>query len=257
MTKLNLRRVSVRTEGQALVKGADLDFDPGELVAILGANGAGKTTLLRAALGFIRPDSGEALLAEKPSYTLKPAERAHWVSYLPQTRPLAWPLSVFDVVALGRFAHGASLGRLLGPDQRAVDAAMTACDITHLADRSTATLSGGELARTQLARAFAAQTPLLVADEPVAALDPRQQIRVMELLQGFVAQGGGALVVLHDIALAARYADRLIWMAEGEIIADGPVRDTLTSEILRRVYGVTAEVFDRSGHLNIHIEGAA
>jgi iron complex transport system ATP-binding protein len=115
---------------------------------------------------------------------------------------------------------------------------LIACDLLQLRGRSVDTLSGGELARVHLARALAAEAPFVVADEPVASLDPRHQLRVLDLLSNFVASGGGALVVLHDLALAARYATRLVWMAEGRIVDEGPV----TSERIARVYGVAARV---------------
>jgi len=168
--------------------------------------------------------------------SLSPLERARQVAYLPQTRPLAWPITVRDVVALG---------------PAAVDKAITDCDITHLASRKTDTLSGGEIARMHCARAFAAQAPLLIADEPVASLDPRHQFRVMDLIKGFVAQGSGALVVLHDIALAAKYADRLIWIKDGIIHADGPPQETLNAKRLADIYGVGAKV----DGLDVRIEG--
>jgi len=123
-----------------------------------------------------------------------------------------------------------------------VDAAIDACDIAALSYRKTDTLSGGELARVHCARAFAAQAPLLIADEPVAALDPRHQFRVMDLLKKYVCNGQGALVVLHDIALAAKYADRFIWMKDGRIQAQGTPAETLTEDRLAHIYGVKSRV---------------
>ena len=122
--------------------------------------------------------------------------------------------------------------------------------LAELADRRTDTLSGGELARVHCARAFAAEAPLLVADEPTAALDPLHQFRIMDLIAAFVANGGGALVVLHDIQLAARYASRLIWMKDGLIRADGPPAETLTEARLTEIYGVQAKVDGRTITLN-------
>jgi len=145
-------------------------------------------------------------------------------------------------VALGRYSHGASLGRLKAKDAQAVDAAINACDIAALAQRKTDTLSGGELARVHCARAFAAQAPLLIADEPVAALDPQHQFRVMDLLRDYVRDGRGVLVVLHDIALAAKYADHLLWMKDGKLLAEGTPEDTLTEERLAEIYGVSSRV---------------
>ena len=235
--------ITVEVEGATLVADAALNVAPRGLVVLLGPNGAGKTSLLRAALGLM-PASGTATLNGQPVATMAPIDRARALSYLPQARPLAWPARVRDVVALGRFAHGVTLGRLATRDAEAVEDALARCDLTTLADRATDTLSGGELARVHLARALAAQAPLIVADEPVAALDPRHQHRVMGLLRDFVRGGGGALAVLHDLALAAAYADRLVWMKSGCVVADGSVRETMTVERIAQVYGVRARIID-------------
>ncbi len=242
MTELRVQNVSMAADGVPLVSGASFSLVPGECVVLLGPNGAGKSTLLRAAAGLEAPTSGDVLLDNREAARMAPGERARLLSYLPQTRSLAWPNPVRDVVALGRFAHGAALGRLGDRDARAVERAIAACDLGHLANRSVDTLSGGELARVHCARTFAAEAPLLIADEPVAALDPRHQFTIMDLIRRFVEDGGGALVVLHDIGLAARYADRLIWMQGGRIVADGPVTDTLTPERISAVYGVRARI---------------
>ncbi|MEH6695272.1 MAG: ABC transporter ATP-binding protein [Hyphomonas sp.] len=253
MTDFTVTDLTVKAGRTTLVEGAGFSLAPGELVALLGPNGAGKTSLLRASLGLEKRTSGTASLNGDDCTTLSPMERARRVAYLPQQRPLAWPNAVRDVVALGRFAYGAAPGRLSQPDADAVDRAMETCDLAALAHRSADTLSGGELARVHCARAFAAEAPLLIADEPVAALDPRHQFRIMDIIQSYVARGGGALVVLHDISLAARYASRLIWMKDGHIVADGPPAETLTAERLSEIYGVRAHVH---GTL-VHIEGAA
>ncbi len=242
MTDLRVETVSVRRGDSTLVEAADLRVTTGEWVALLGPNGAGKTSLLRAALGLETPARGRATLDGADTATLSPRDRARILAYLPQMRSLAWPNRVRDVVALGRFAHGAALGRLAGADAAAVERALTACDLDAIADRRVDTLSGGELARVHCARAFAAEAPLLVADEPIAGLDPRHQFRILDLIKAFVAAGGGALVVLHDVGLAARYAQRLVWMADGRIVADGPPSETLTAQRLAEVYGVRARV---------------
>lgn len=241
MTGLTVKSLCVEARNTQLVEAASFGLNPGELVAIVGPNGAGKTSLLRGALGLV-PATGTCLIGDEQIGTLAPHERALLVSYLPQIRPLAWPNLVRDVVALGRFAHGAAMGQLSAMDAEAVNRALEACDISHLADRAADTLSGGEMARMHFARAFAAETPLLIADEPVAALDPRHQLRIMDLIKSYVEQGGGALVVLHDLNLAARYADRLVWIMEGRIIADGSPSETLTAERMADVFGVEAAV---------------
>ena len=252
MTELVGSNLSVVVHQVSLLKAASLSLNKGELVVLLGPNGAGKSMLLRAALGLVKLNTGGSTLGGDDVRALSPMQRAQRIAYLPQTRSLAWPNVVRDLVALGRFSHGAVLGRLKGLDAEAVDKAIEACDIVHLANRKADTLSGGELARVHCARAFAAEAALLIADEPIAALDPRHQFRVMDLISDYVAVGGGALVVLHDVSLAARYASRLIWMKGGEIVADGRPSDTLSAERLRDIYGVRAHV----NGLRVEIEGA-
>lgn len=251
MAELLTQDLSVKADTILLVREANLRLVPGELVALLGPNGAGKTSLLKAALGLEKRSAGLATLDGTDSEKLSPMQRARRVAYLPQQRPLAWPNTVRDVVALGRFAYGAAPGKLSPADAEAVDRAIAQCGLADLGDRNTDTLSGGELARVHCARAFAANAPLLVADEPVAALDPRHQFSTMDIVRQFVDDGGGALVVLHDIALAARYATRMVWMKESRIVADGPPEETLTSERLAEIYGVRSRIDGRT----VEIEG--
>ena len=242
MTELVLRDVDVTVGQHKVVCGASLRVAPGELVALLGPNGAGKTMLLRAVLGLVKRSGGTVRAGGDDPARLPASERARRLAYLPQSRPLAWPVRVRDVVALGRFAHGASPGRLGGEDAASVERALSACGLHSLADRSCDTLSGGELSRTHVARTMAAQAPILLADEPTAALDPLHQHHVMALIRAYVDAGNGALVVLHEAALAARFADRLAWIRDGRIVADGPPEHTLTPERMAEVYGVRAAV---------------
>lgn len=253
MTELRANNLSLRIGNNILIDDVSLTLRPGDLTVILGANGSGKTSALRCALGLTSADKGTASLGEDDVRTLSSTQRARRLSYLPQLRPLAWPNTVEDVVALGRYSYGAAPGRLQGADANAVASALLACDLENFAQRRCDTLSGGELARVHCARAFAAEAPLLIADEPLAALDPRHQFRIMDLISGFVARGGGALVVVHDISLAARYATRLLWMKDGRILADGSTSETLTAERILEVYGVNALV----DKLSVTMEGAA
>jgi iron complex transport system ATP-binding protein len=253
MTELRANNLSLRIGNNILIDDVSLTLRPGDLTVILGANGSGKTSALRCALGLTSADKGTATLDEDDVRTLSSTQRARRLSYLPQLRPLAWPNTVEDVVALGRYSYGAAPGRLQGADANAVASALLACDLENFAQRRCDTLSGGELARVHCARAFAAEAPLLIADEPLAALDPRHQFRIMDLISGFVARGGGALVVVHDISLAARYATRLLWMKDGRILADGSTSETLTAERILAVYGVNALV----DKLSVTMEGAA
>lgn len=257
MTKLAAKNLRVVVEDAILLDDASLTVSAGEVVAVLGPNGAGKTTLLRSLLGIAPINGGSSDLDGVNVGDLKSDERARKVAYLPQRRPLAWPNRVQDVIALGRFAHGAALGRLGEEDQAAVDRAIAACNLESLADRNADSLSGGELARVHFARAFATEAPLLIADEPVAALDPRHQLRIARLIRQFVDDGGGALVVLHEVSMAARIADRLVWMKDGRILADGSPTDTLTPEMIAEVYGIDAQVSKDEIGFDIRVLGTS
>ena len=242
MADLAVEGLCVGLGGRTVVRDAAWRLGAGELVALLGANGAGKTTVLRAVLGLIPRVAGDVRIGGDDPARMSPSARARRVAYLPQVRPLAWPVRVRDVVALGRFAHGAALGRLADTDASAVARALTACDLERFTERPCTTLSGGELARVHVARALAADAPFLLADEPTAALDPLHEHQVMRLLRTGADAGRGVLVVMHDAALAARIADRLLWMADGRIVADGSPEETLTPARLAEVYGVQAAV---------------
>ncbi len=253
MSNLQLQSADYAVDGKQILKDINLSMATGEFVILLGANGAGKSSLLRCALGLSTLSQGTATLNQTPISNLDSAERARHIAYLPQQRPVAWPLSVFDVVSLGRYAFGVSLGRLGDKDLSMVEIAIAQCELESLRDRRIDTLSGGEAARVHCARAFAANAEFIFADEPTAALDPKHQIRVMQLIRDYVDQGRGALVVAHEANLAARFADRLVWLSEGQIINDGSVKDTMTEEMMARVYGVSSRVTEIDGNINVSI----
>ncbi len=233
MSLLALDRMEVTLGGRAVVTGASLTVAAGELVGLVGPNGAGKTTLLRGALGLARA-TGSSLAA------MGPGDRARHVAFLPQAREIAWPVSVAALVALGRMAHPTDARR----DAAAVAAALGRMGLGAFANRDATQLSGGEQARVLIARALAQETPLVLADEPVAGLDPAGQIGVMDVFRELAREGRGLLVSLHDLGLAARLCDRVVAMAGGRIVADGPPRDVLTPALLAEVFGVRAYFAD-------------
>ena len=254
MTELSANDVSVSAGPASILDRASLAVRSGELVAVLGPNGAGKTTLLRALLGLASA-TGQVTLDGIPVRRLSAAARARRIAYLPQSRPLAWPSPCATSWHWVAMPGARRRGACRRPTRCAVDAALEACDLAALAGRATDSLSGGELARVHLARAFAANAELLLADEPVAALDPRHQLRIASRLRQFVDGGGGALVVLHEVALAARIADRLVFMRDGRIVSDGPP-STVSPELLADVYGVKRARRDRRArHRHTHRDG--
>ncbi|MEA3066538.1 MAG: iron complex transport system ATP-binding protein [Sphingomonadales bacterium] len=205
---------------------APTDFriaDP-ELVCLVGPNGSGKTSLLHA-LARIGGPSGEVRIDGLRPEALGPARRRHLLSYLPASRDVAWPLAARDLVRLGA-------------DAAEAEEAMAELELTEWAGRRVDRLSTGERSRVLIARALAPKPRLLLLDEPVANLDPLWQLRLMERLRTAVASGQGAIVAMHDLDLAARYADRLVLMDGGAIVAEGEPRAMLGSAELGEVFGI-------------------
>jgi iron complex transport system ATP-binding protein len=234
--RLLLRNVSVSRNGRRVIDGVSAELRGGEFVALLGRNGAGKTTLLKAMAGLL-PSNGDLELDGRSLASLAVHERARTIAYLPQSGEIHWPLSVVDIVALGRMPYGASR-KLNADDRAAIARAIGACDLESLAPRRATELSGGERARALLARMLAVEAHILLADEPVAALDPAHQLAVMETLAGEAARGRLVIIVLHDVAMALRFCSRAIAIADGRIAADGAPEQLLTSGALSTLYGV-------------------
>ena len=236
--KLEAKSVSVSIRSRELVSRASLHISGGELVGLIGPNGAGKSTLLRAILGITEKSAGDILLDGKDFLALPGSERARAVAFLPQERRVEWRLPAHDIVMLGRYPHQTGFGGPTPEDRAAVDRALEAVDGNGLRDRPVAVLSGGERTRILLARALAVEAPLLLVDEPIAALDPYHQLHVMEILRERARNGCGVLAVIHDLALAERFMDRLVLMDSGRIVADAAPASVLTPERLATVYRI-------------------
>ena len=233
MTLLSLDNLTVRRGECPVVDHVSLSVHAGECVGLIGPNGAGKTTLLRAALG-LEPFSGASSLA-----SLSAAERARAAAFLPQARQIAWPMAVETLVALGRVPHlprGSTPGAV---DRAAIDDALHRLGLDGFRQRIATQLSGGEQGRVLIARALAQQTPLLLADEPIAGLDPAQQIATMQVFSGLAQEGRAVVVSLHDLGLAARHCTRLILMHQGRLVADGAPDDVLTADLMAQVFGIS------------------
>jgi iron complex transport system ATP-binding protein len=228
--------------GRDVLRDVSFTLRPGELCALCGPNGAGKSTLLRLLLGLHEPGAGQVELGGAPVASLSRREIARRAALLPQESPVELPLTVREVVALGRLPH---LGRFEAErpeDGAAVARALDATDTAALADRPLTELSGGERHRAHLARAIAQGAAVLLLDEPVAGLDLVHQLRALELLRATVDGERGAIVALHDLTLAARYCDRILLLEGGRLRADAPPAEVLTPETLARVFGVRAEI---------------
>ena len=237
---LTAKDVGVDLAGRRVLHDFTFALPSRGVVALVGPNGAGKTTLLRAICGLI-PSRGEIAIDGDVMATLPLEARARKIAYLPQGHVVHWPLPVRDVVALGRFPHGAvDPGRLGEHNARIVEDAMAAADVLVLADRRVTELSGGERSRVALARALAVNAPIVLADEPTASLDPRHQIDVLRLLRKTADAGALIVVVTHDIGMAARFADEVLVVSDGRFVAHGAPDVALTDDILRDVFRVAA-----------------
>lgn len=237
MTSVSTSGLTVALGGQDIVHDVSLEFAAGGIVGIIGPNGAGKSTFLKALLGLL-PARGTIAYGGVPLEEIGRSALARIASFLPQDREIAWPLSVENVVALGRTPYLAPMSGPTAADRAAVERAMTLTDVSQFHSRTIATLSGGERARVLMARVLAQETPVLIADEPIAALDPGHQIALLETLDALAKNGHTILVSLHDIALAARWCRRLVLLDRGRVAADGPPSEVLTPDIVRDVYGV-------------------
>lgn len=240
MVTIRIDHLSVQLGRHPAVTDISLRLEPGALVGIIGPNGAGKSTLIRAMLGLVKHAAGSVSIDGSDLALLTRREVARQIAYLPQGQTLHWPLSVERLVALGRMPHMGPLSRVSARDEAAIDDALRRADALHLKGRTATELSGGERARVMLARALAVGAPGLIADEPLAALDPGHQIDVMDLLKAEARAGSLVITVLHDLGMAVRYCDRLVLMDRGRIVADGKPLDVLTEQTLASVYGISA-----------------
>lgn len=233
---LTLKDISVTRRNRAILDKVSLTLDRGEFVGLIGPNGAGKSTLMEAALGLL-PCTGWSNLAQMTA-----TERARIAAYLPQAREIAWPVSVEDLIALGRIPWPG--GGRSKDDLAAIETAITRLGLQDFRKRTALRLSGGEQSRILIARALAQDTPLLLADEPAAGLDPAQQLACMSLFRDLAQEGRGVLASVHDLGLAARYCTRLILLAEKHVLADGTPDEVLGDDLLLRAFGIRVRRID-------------
>ncbi len=245
--KFEARGLHLSYGGCPVLDNVDFDLKEGELIGLIGPNGAGKTTLLKILAGLQAPQAGTVELNDTPIKQLNKKALAKTLAYLEQGAPAHWPLTVQRVIELGRLPHLNPWQSLGKADQAIIERAMVAAEVDMLRNRTVTTLSGGERLRVMLGRIFATEPQIILADEPIAALDPYHQLHTMELLKKHCQNGGSGVVVLHDLNMAARFCDRLVLINLGQVIQDSTPEALLSSDQLEKVYGIRAECI-RSDH---------
>ncbi|WP_439580015.1 ABC transporter ATP-binding protein [Elioraea sp.] len=223
--------IIVRLDRRTVLDGVSLTVRGGELVALVGPNGAGKSTLLRVLAGLARPDRGQVTLDGAPLAALAPRVRARRIAWLEQGARAAWGMTVREIAVLGRLPHSDAA-------EAPVATALAAVGLDAMAGRRIDRLSGGEARRAMLARVLATVPEAMLLDEPCADLDPAQGFAVLRLLRAEAGKGRAVIVVLHDLALAARYADRMVLLDAGRVAADAPPEAVMDDAVAGRVFGV-------------------
>lgn len=252
---LTVHNLSFAHDHLPTLEGIDAAFMTGKLSVILGPNGAGKSTLLACLAGLLRPETGSVRLDDADVGGLPAAERARAIGLLPQGAETHWAITSEALVALGRIPHMRGAGPST-EDRHAIAAAMTATATESIAQRPVTQLSGGERARVLLARVLAGEPQWILADEPLANLDPGFQLDILGLLRRQAEDGKGVIAVLHDLHHAVRFADHILLLHQGKLFAQGSVDEVITVGNLAKVYGIDANLFkDDEGKTQLLIKG--
>ncbi len=241
MMGLACENLHLTLRGRPVLNGISAVLQPGKVTVILGANGAGKSTLLSCLAGLRAPDAGRVTLDGRALSAIPSRDRAKRIGLLPQKAEIHWDINVRALVGLGRIPHHGRWGEGEA-DRAAITDAMSATDIAHLASRKAQRLSGGEQARALLARALAGQPEWLLADEPLANLDPAHQLDALSRLSACAQAGMGVVLVLHDLTHAARIADQVLLLKDGAVLADGSAEAVLTADILGEAFGISVHI---------------
>jgi iron complex transport system ATP-binding protein len=240
---LRFERISARVGGHTLLEGIDFEARPGEVVGLVGRNGVGKTTLLRIASATLAPASGQVLLGDLPVSEMPRRELARRIALVPQDLHVPFPFRVGELVLMGRAPHQSLIGLESEHDVELARAALSRLGIEHLSDRDITTLSGGERQMVLFARALVQDPGVLLLDEPTAFLDLKHRVDVLREVRAFVEMGRSAIVVSHDLSLAARACDRVVLLGEGGVVADGAPESVLTPQNLRIAFEIEAQTF--------------
>lgn len=240
MSVLAAEGITLALGGRRVLDNISVSIASGRVTALLGPNGAGKSSLLACLAALRRPAEGRATLDGTDVGAVPATERARRIGFLPQAADVHWNIDVATLVGLGRLPWRGRWGET-DADRAAVAAALAATGMTGFARRGVEHLSGGERARALLARVLAGQPDWLLADEPLASLDPAHQLDIGAQLRAVAAAGRGVVLVVHDLNLAARLADDVVLLREGRVVAAGGSSAVLTAPLIRETYGIAVE----------------
>ena len=245
--RIRAENIIVELGEREVLQGLSADFRPGALTGVIGANGAGKTTLLRALAGLVPVKSGRISLEGEPIDSFERRETARRVGYLAQKQEPAFPFRADETVMMGRYPHQGRLAAETEADRAAVETALRDVDAADLAGRAVNELSGGELQRVLIARTLAAQTPVLLLDEPFANLDVRHCLDILRILRAQASGGRTVVVSLHDLNLAHRFCDELLLLDKGEVLVSGNPRSVLRPQFIEKAFQVRAQILPVNG----------
>ncbi|NOQ16925.1 MAG: ATP-binding cassette domain-containing protein [Methyloprofundus sp.] len=247
MKLLEATDISIQFGDRVILNNINFNIMQGEFVGLIGPNGCGKTSLLRTLAGLLPENANKVAILGQPLSDWQRQHLAQKLAYLPQGNESHWAVTVETLVMLGRLPHQKSWAEASDQDREIVLQALIACDVSQFATRTVDTLSGGERARVFLARALAVEPSLLLADEPIAGLDPGHQLEVMEKFRSLSASGMGIITVIHDLTLAMRYCDKLVMLGDRQIIAQGKPEQVLNTKNLAQCFHITAHVGSTHG----------
>ncbi len=244
---LSIKNLAVTLGGRPIIRpGTSLSLFPGEIVGLLGPNGSGKSTLLRSICGLARKSVGAVQFGRDATDSMKPIERARHCAYVAQSEQFTSAYTVLESVLMGRYPHIARFGSYGYADYAAARAALGRVDLEEFEGRKVTELSGGEAARVVIARALAQAPPVLLLDEPTAALDPKHAAAIMSLIRELADEGKAILMALHEVNLALTYTNRIIFLKDGEILGDTPT-SAVTADQLEEVYDISWEIWQLGG----------
>ena len=229
-------------QSRPALNGVNMSVPSGSFYAVLGPNGSGKSTLMKGLLGVVRADQGRSLIAERNISKWDRKALARSIGVVSQSETVSFPITVREMVGMGRYPHLGPLEGESSKDQVAVHEALEVCDVTHLINRDLSTLSGGELQRVRIARALAQEPMALILDEPTSSLDIKHEMEILELLKQSVASGLTVILTTHGLDLAARFSDHMLLLSEGQVAVEGTPDEVVNEEALAEVYGWPVKV---------------